>query len=106
MHACRRPDTRSIETECHRSRSCLPADIAGRLRRFEEFAMESSSQACYQLRFRSLFDEGRALAFPCDAQGHVDLDALSPRALQNYLYARTVVGREFSTPLVLAPLAH
>jgi hypothetical protein len=69
--------------------------------------MESTTAtACYQLRFRSLFDEGRALAFPCDAQGHVDLDALSPRALQNYLYARTVIGREFFMPSVLAPLAH
>ena len=66
----------------------------------------STSTACYQLRFRSLFDEGRALAFPCDAQGHVDLDALSPRALQNYLYARPVVGREFYMPSVLAPLTH
>ncbi len=66
----------------------------------------SSATPCYQLRFRSLFDDGRALAFPCDAQGHVDLDALSPRALQNYLYARTVVGREFYMPSVLAPLAH
>jgi hypothetical protein len=65
-----------------------------------------SASACYQLRFRSLFDEGRALAFPCDAHGHVDLDALSPRALQNYLYARTVVGREFFMPSVFAPQAH
>jgi hypothetical protein len=65
-----------------------------------------SAPACYQLRFRSLFDEGRALAFPCDARGHVDLDALSPRALQNYLYARTVIGREFFMPSVQAPLAH
>lgn len=54
----------------------------------------------YELRFRSLFDEGRAYAFPCDAQGHVDLDALSDRARDNYLYARTVVGREFATPAV------
>lgn len=66
----------------------------------------TSGPACYQLRFRSLFSEGRALAFPCDAQGHVDLDALSPRALRNYLYARTVVGREFDTPAVLPSLAH
>ena len=31
----------------------------------------------YELRFQSLFHEGRALAFPCDSEGHVDLDALS-----------------------------
>ncbi|TXC66580.1 hypothetical protein FSC37_14305 [Piscinibacter aquaticus] len=59
------------------------------------------SIAAYVLRFQSLFHEGRALAFPCDAQGHVDMDALSDRARGNYLYARAVVGREFATPAVL-----
>ena len=54
----------------------------------------------YELRFQSLFNEGRAYAFPCDAEGHVDLDSLSDRARDNYLYARAVVGREVSTPLV------
>lgn len=56
--------------------------------------------ARYELRFASLFDEGRGLAFPCDAEGHVDLDTLSGRARLNYLYARTVIGREFSMPAV------
>jgi hypothetical protein len=55
----------------------------------------------YELRFRSLFNEGRAYSFPCDKQGRVDLDALGERLLNNYLYARSVVGREFSTPTVL-----
>jgi len=54
----------------------------------------------YVLRFQSLFAEGRALAFECDACGHVDLDALSERAKLNYLYARTVIGRDFATPTV------
>ena len=52
----------------------------------------------YELRFRSLFQDGRGVAFPCDAAGHVDLDALGPRALATYLYARTVVGRDFALP--------
>jgi hypothetical protein len=52
----------------------------------------------YQLRFRSLFDPGRAYVFPCDQSGRVNLDALSERARANYLYARTFVGREFATP--------
>jgi hypothetical protein len=65
-----------------------------------------SASAAYELRFQSLFNEGRALTFPCDAQGHVELDALSERALQNYLYARAVVGREFATPAVLATELH
>jgi hypothetical protein len=54
----------------------------------------------FELRFQSLFDAGRACAFPCDANGRVDMDALGKRALDSYLYARTVVGREFSMPRV------
>ena len=54
----------------------------------------------FQLRFQSLFDARHAYAFPCDADGHVDMDALSERARNSYLYARTVVGREFSMPKV------
>jgi hypothetical protein len=60
----------------------------------------------YELRFRSLFDEGRGLAFPCDAQGHVDMDTLSTRALNNYLYARSVIGREFAMPAVQPSALH
>lgn len=54
----------------------------------------------YELRFQSLFDAGRAYAFPCDAAGHVDMDALSDTARDAYLYARTVIGRELSAPVV------
>ena len=57
-------------------------------------------QTAYVLRFQSLFDEGRAYAFPCDAQGHVDLDALSEKARNNYLYARAVIGLEVAMPHV------
>ncbi|MFO1330007.1 MAG: hypothetical protein U1F56_21855 [Rubrivivax sp.] len=54
-----------------------------------------------QLRFESLFQQGRALAFPCDERGEVELDGLSDRARRNYLYARAVVGREYATPTVV-----
>jgi hypothetical protein len=57
--------------------------------------------APYQLRFESLFHPGRGLAFPCDARGRVELDALSDAARENYLYARAVVGREFALPAVV-----
>lgn len=57
-------------------------------------------QGGYELRFQSLFSEGRALAFPCDDGGLVSLDALSDRARDNYLYARAVVGREYAVPVV------
>ena len=56
--------------------------------------------AGFELRFESLFVEGRALSFPCDAQGQVDLATLTPRARDNYLRARAQLGREFSTPAV------
>lgn len=66
----------------------------------------SLDRASYELRFQSLFVEGRAYAFPCDELGHVDLDALSDRARSNYLYARAVVGRELATPAVLRSDLH
>lgn len=55
----------------------------------------------FVLRFESLFDPGRGLAFPCDEHGHVALDALSERARRNYFYARVVVGREYAAPAVV-----
>ena len=57
------------------------------------------------LRFRSLFPEGRGYTFPCDERGHVVLDALTQREMLSYLYARTLIGREFSTPFVEAQMA-
>jgi hypothetical protein len=55
----------------------------------------------YEIRFEPLLDDGRALAFPCDAQGRVPMDDLSERARNNYLYARAVIGRQFAAPAVL-----
>ncbi len=59
----------------------------------------------YELRFQSLFSEGRALAFPCDDGGTVPLDSLSERARINYFYARAVVGREYAVPVIRAAAA-
>lgn len=59
------------------------------------------SASDFVLRFESLFHPGRALAFPCDSAGRVTMDDLAPAALQNYLYARAVVGREYATPAVV-----
>lgn len=61
----------------------------------------NTTRSPFELRFQSLFDAGKALAFPCDEGGNVALDELSPRALSNYLFARTVIGREYATPAVL-----
>lgn len=54
----------------------------------------------FELRFQSLFDQGRALSFPCDPYGLVDLDKLSERARNNYIFARAAIGRDFSVPAV------
>ncbi len=62
----------------------------------------SSTLRRFELRFQSLFDAGRAFAFPCDRDGRVDLDALSERARHNYFFARGVVGRDLATPAVRA----
>lgn len=61
----------------------------------------SPVKPCFELRFESLSHPGRALTFPCDASGCVELDGLSDPARCNYLYARAVVGREFATPSVV-----
>ena len=58
-------------------------------------------ELAYEVRFDSLFRPGRALVFPCDAQGHVDIDLLSEPARANYLFARAMIGREFSYPCVM-----
>jgi hypothetical protein len=71
-----------------------------------EAVQPSSKRRCYALRFQSLFNKGRAMEFPCDEQGHVDLDALSERARENYLYARAVIGFEYAQPAITwAPTA-
>ena len=63
-------------------------------------------QSAYVVRFQSLCHEGRALCFPCDANGHVNMDALSPVAIENYLFARAMVGREYAAPEVKQSQAH
>jgi hypothetical protein len=54
----------------------------------------------YELRFQSLHRQGRGWAFPCNAQGEVDLDRLSERARNNYFFARALMGREYAFPRV------
>ena len=58
--------------------------------------------SAFQIRFASLFKEGRAMVFPCDALGCVELDALPSRARDNYFFARAMVGFEYSMPRVIS----
>lgn len=54
----------------------------------------------FELRFQSFFDSGRGFSFPCDREGRVDLDRLSDRARDNYLFARALVGRDLAVPAI------
>jgi len=64
--------------------------------------LNPGSDAHYEIRYQPLSGRGPELAFPCDAQGHVQIDSLSERARANYLYARAVVGLEYAAPAVCA----
>ena len=66
----------------------------------------NASTAQFELRFQSLFDSGRGFAFPCDPSGWVDLDRMSERVRNNYLYARAMVGRELWVPAVKCSARH
>jgi hypothetical protein len=61
-----------------------------------------SSTSPFELRFVALFDPGRGYAFPCDADGQVDIDNLGDRVRLNYFYARSLIGREFHVPVAVA----
>ena len=65
-------------------------------------AYRATKEPEFELRYQSLFHEGRGYAFPCDAVGHVDLDSFSDRKRESCFYVRALVGREFSMPGVRA----
>jgi hypothetical protein len=54
----------------------------------------------FELRFRALFKQGRSYAFPCDAHGYVDIDALSENSRLNYLFVRAAIGHDYALPVV------
>jgi hypothetical protein len=59
--------------------------------------MTDQAMVQHELRFQSLVD-GRCYAFPCDPAGHVDMNQLSDRARNDYLFARALVGRDMAAP--------
>ncbi len=60
----------------------------------------NQQKGSFLLRFNCLFT-GRGLSFPCDAEGVVNLDALSEPARGNLARALRGVGRDYSTPQVV-----
>ncbi len=59
----------------------------------------------FELRFDPLVDEQVSLSFPCDERGQVDLDELCDRSRRDYLFAHTLIGRNFTSPVIRACLA-
>ena len=62
----------------------------------------SGSEVHFELRFVGMFDTGRGYAFPCDANGKVNLDELSESGRTNYFFARMLIGRDLSMPVTCA----
>lgn len=60
----------------------------------------STREHAFELRFDALAAAHPSLAFPCDAEGHVDLDQLCDRSRRDYLFAHTLIGRDFTMPVV------
>jgi hypothetical protein len=71
----------------------------------EVVVIASSTSAGYELLFRSLISARRSFVFPCNSDGDVDMDSLSERSRNNYLYARAVMGVEVEWPDV-RPTTH
>jgi hypothetical protein len=63
---------------------------------------ESHASTGYELCFRRLSDGNPAYAFPCDALGHVDMDSMSERTRNDYLFARALMGIDIARPAVHA----
>jgi hypothetical protein len=76
-----------------------PAEMFATVRLSMSFLLQPGAcRAHYELRFSSLNSGGQNFAFPCDAQGQVDIGGLSERSRNNYFYARAVIGRKVSPP--------
>jgi len=83
-----------------------PVAGTGKERIVTTFNISNQAASEFELRFRSLFDEGRGYSFPCDEAGRVDIDALSDGARNNYFFAHTVIGRDVAMPAVLLRAMH
>jgi hypothetical protein len=60
----------------------------------------------FQLRFVSISNPGRALAFPCDADGIVDIQTLPERAVANFYKAQDLQGKDYLAPVVVHSDSH
>ena len=64
------------------------------------FSPSARALASVELLFVPRRNDRKALAFPCDAAGRVDLDALDERDRNEYLFARALMGRDYAFPVM------
>jgi hypothetical protein len=64
------------------------------------FPPSARGLASVELRFVHRRSDRESLAFPCDAAGRVDLDALDERRRNEYLFARALMGRDYAFPVM------
>jgi hypothetical protein len=83
---------------------CVRATFARRA--LESIVVALAPVSHYELHYARLLGVGRSFVFPCDAAGNVEVDSLSERARENYIFARSAVGVEMSLPTVRAAPLH
>jgi hypothetical protein len=64
-----------------------------------DVAAPGTATATFEVRYAAL-NGGAGLAFPCSADGLVDVDRLTDRGRANYLRASSLVGRDYCAPEV------
>jgi hypothetical protein len=79
---------------------------AHRSRTMHTIAHQQASTASFELLFQSFGDEDRGMVFPCDAAGRVDMDQMSDATRNNYLFARALMGRDFTAPMLRTTVRH
>lgn len=54
----------------------------------------------FRLCFEPFYGRLMPYEFPCDARGHVDLDAFDDDTRLRYLYARALIGLDYRIPRI------
>ena len=58
------------------------------------------AEAALELRFAARVHGRRAMVFPCDERGRVDMNSLDERRRNDYLFARALMDRDYERPVV------
>ena len=66
----------------------------------------STTASTFQIRFDSSFFADRAVAFPCDERGQVDMDQLSEAGRRDYFFARIMTRLAHLEPEVGPACGH